>query len=116
VDGREQPLVPVPSRTPTLRFGPSNSGYSHEIYGSGSCNSYSSGYTLSGDTIHIDASVIIGLSQLVCLPAAIMDQENAYFRALPRVERYRLAGNTLTLTSADGSVELVFRAGVCCNH
>ena len=49
-------------------------------------------------------------TQARCLPTALMDQENAYFRALPRVERYHVDANTLTLTSADGSVQLTFRA------
>jgi heat shock protein HslJ len=63
-------------------------------------------YTLSGDTIHVNG---LGFTQMYCLPAALEEQENAYFQTLQRVERYHLEGYTLTLTSTDGSVELIFR-------
>jgi heat shock protein HslJ len=103
VDGREQPLVP--GRAPTLHFGLFN-GQS-QIVGNGGCNGYSGPYTLSGDTIHING---LGQTQVYCLPQALMDQESAYLQALQQVEHYRSQGNSLTLTSADGSVELIFRA------
>lgn len=105
VDGSEQPLVP--GRAPTLYFGQYN-GQS-QIWAVGGCNGWSGGYTLFGDTFHPNGPVF-GETQVACLPLALMDQENAYFHALQQVEHYRWEGNTLTLTSADGSVELIFRA------
>ncbi|HEV2461730.1 MAG TPA: META domain-containing protein, partial [Ktedonobacterales bacterium] len=101
VDGREQQLVP--RRAPTLHFGPPVG----QLSGTGSCNSYSSAYTLAGDTLHLSG---LSVTQARCLSTALMEQEDAYFRALPRVERYHVDANTLTLTSADGSVQLTFRA------
>jgi heat shock protein HslJ len=101
VDGRAQSLVP--GRAPTLHFGP----HDGQLYGSGGCNGYSGTYTLSGDRLHVTG---LGFTQMYCLPAALEEQENAYFQTLQQVERYRMAGNMLTLTSADGSVELIFRA------
>jgi heat shock protein HslJ len=101
VDGREQELVR--GHAPTLHFGP----HERQFYGTGSCNSYGGTYTLAGDMLRLSS---LYFTQARCLPTALMDQENAYFRALPRVERYHVDANTLTLTSADGSVQLTFRA------
>jgi heat shock protein HslJ len=101
VDGREQQLVP--GRAPTLYFGRRNG----QIDGVGGCNSYGGTYTLAGDTLHLTPGF---QTQVRCLPTGVMEQEYAYLHALPRVERYHLDGNTLMLTSADGSVQLTFRA------
>ena len=101
VDGREQPLVP--GHAPTLHFGP----HDGQLSGRGGCNGYGGTYTLAGDTLHFSG---LSFTQMACLPTALMEQENAYFQALPRVERYHLDGNTLMLTRADGSVQLTYRA------
>jgi heat shock protein HslJ len=98
VDGREQQLVP--GRVPTLIFGPHAGQFSGR-----SCNGYSGTYTLAGDTIHFSE---LGHTQVLCV--ATGDQEAAYFRALPGVKHYQVDGNTLTLASADGSVQLTYRA------
>lgn len=45
-----------------------------------------------------------------CVITGMLEQESAYSRALSRVEFYHLDGNMLTLTSADGSVQLTFGA------
>jgi heat shock protein HslJ len=103
VDGREQPLVP--GHAPTLHIGPVNGqGQIDGIYGNGGCNDYDGTYTLSGDTIHLSMR---GYTQMFC---DATDEENAYFRVLGGIKRYHVEGNTLTLTSADGSVQLTFRA------
>ena len=114
VDGSDQPLVA--SRVPTLRFGP----HEGQFYGNGSCNDYGGSYTLAGDTLHVSE---LYYTQVYCMPVnctladcnGLIEQEDAYFQALPRIARYRLSGATLTLSSADGrsadgSVQLTFQA------
>jgi heat shock protein HslJ len=103
VDGREQPLVP--GHAPTLHFDPFNGQY-YGIHGTGGCNGYGGTYTLIGNTLHVDS---LSYTQIAC-SAGVDLVESAYFQALLRVERYHLDGNALTLTSADGSVQLTFRA------
>jgi heat shock protein HslJ len=103
VDGREQPLVP--GHAPTVHFDPFNGQY-YGIRGTGGCNGYGGTYTLAGNTLHVDS---LSYSQMAC-NAGVDLVESAYFQALLRVERYHLDGNALTLTSADGSVQLTFRA------
>lgn len=103
VAGREQPLVP--GHAPTVHFDPFNGQY-YGIRGTGGCNDYGGTYTLAGDTLSVTS---LSYSQMACL-AGVDLVESAYFQALLRVERYHLDGNALTLTSADGSVQLTFRA------
>jgi heat shock protein HslJ len=107
VDGREQQLVP--GRAPTLHFGP----HATQFYGTGGCNSYGGTDTFVGPATTSGTALLFSslyFTQARCLPAALMDQESAYFRALQGVKRVRVDGNTLTLTSTDGSVQLTFRA------
>jgi heat shock protein HslJ len=107
VDGREQPLVP--GRAPTLHFGP----HADKFYGTGGCNSYGGTYTFVGPSTTSATAILFSsfsFTQVRCIPAAVTDQENAYLQALSRVKRLHVDGNTLTLTSTDGSVQLTFRA------
>jgi heat shock protein HslJ len=101
VDGQD--LLLVPKRAPTLRFGP----HAGQLSGEGGCNSYGGEYTVAGKTLHINS---LYFTQVACIGAGLIEQESDYFQALPRVARYHLDGNTLTLTSDDGSVQLTFRA------
>jgi heat shock protein HslJ len=101
VDGCEQPLVP--RHAPTLTFGRCHG----QIDGEMGCNSYTGTYTLAGETLHFSG---LFFTLVGCVPPAPREQENAYSEALPRVERYHLAGNTLVLVSADRRVQLTFRA------
>jgi heat shock protein HslJ len=103
VDGHEQPLAP--SHAPTLHL-QSQDDRSGKIQGTGGCNAYSGSYTLTDTMLRmsISASTQVGCQSIVSTP------ENAYLQALPRVERYYLQGDTLTLGSADGSVRLTFHA------
>jgi heat shock protein HslJ len=101
VDGREQPLVP--GHAPTLHF---VNGQYYGIRGTGGCNGYGGTYTLVGNTFHVNG---ISYTQMACGEQVDL-VESAYFQALLRVERDHLDGKVLTLTSADGSVQLTFRA------
>jgi heat shock protein HslJ len=106
VAGHEQPLVP--GRAPTLHFDPFN-GQIYGIHGTGGCNGYGGTYALAGNTLHVSS---LSYTQMACLAGGVSldQQESAYFQALLLVTGYHLDGNTLTLTSADASVQLTFRA------
>jgi len=106
VAGHEQPLVP--GHAPTLHFDPFN-GQIYGIRGTGGCNGYGGTYALAGNTLSVTT---LSYTQMACLAGggSLDQQESAYFQALLRVTGYHLDGNTLTLTSADGSVQLTFRA------
>jgi heat shock protein HslJ len=106
VDGREQPLVP--GDAPTLSFDPFD-GHIYSVYGTDGCNDYFGTYTLVGNALYV-SGLFHTLAACFAGGVPLSPQENAYLQALPRVERYHLDGNVLTLTSADGSVRLTFRA------
>jgi heat shock protein HslJ len=104
VDGTDQPLVA--GHAPSLHLDPYGLAG-----GTGGCNGYDASYTLAGDALTVDG---MGYTQMYCQGGVggtgLMQQENAYFQALPRIEQYRLAGKTLILTSGDGGIRLTFRA------
>jgi heat shock protein HslJ len=103
VDGREQLLVP--GHAPTLHFDPFNGQY-YGIRGTGGCNGYGGDYTLAGNMFRVDS---LSYTQMAC-GVGVDLVESAYFQALLQVTRYHLDGSALTLTSADASVQLTFRA------
>lgn len=105
VDGREVPLVP--GHAPTLVLGPFN-GQILGIQGEGGCNEYYGTYTQAGDTLRFGGIGLWGFMDACGNPVGT--EQVAYLQALGRVERYHLDRNTLTLTSADGSMQLIFRA------
>ena len=69
-----------------------------KISGSAGCNRYSGTYTVSGSSITISSSIA---STMMMCDDAIMEQENAYLKALPEAKTYEIKGDQLTLTGAD---------------
>ena len=74
--------------------------------GSGGCNRYSGSYTREGNTL----SLGVAASTLMACETG-MDQEAAFFSALPQVAVYELTADGLRLSSADGDTTLSFVAG-----
>lgn len=101
VAAHAQPLVP--GHAPTMSFDRGNG----QVEGEMACNAYMGRYALAGETLHFSG---LSVTAVACSPWALMEEDFAYSDALLRVARYHLEGNTLVLASADGRVQLTFRA------
>ncbi len=91
--------APVAYRTPTIEFA------ADRISGTGGCNRFFGGYTISGDRISFGG---VGATEMACEPV-VMAQEAAFHTALSSAQTYRREGETLILSSSAGEA-LVFRA------
>lgn len=87
-----QPVAPP--RRQTLTF--SSDGH---ISGSGGCNGFGGDYTQSGAQLHFGHIIH---TMMACTPG--MDSEQAYMAALDNTRAAALAGDTLTLSNAQGQV------------
>ena len=82
--------------SPTLNFGPT-----FQLTGHTSCNSYFSGYVLSGSSIVIKQA---GSTKMACEPTA-MDQEDRFLKQLSNTQIWSIDTNgTLTLSGPSGSI------------
>lgn len=79
------------------------------VEGSSGCNGYSSSYTTDGRRMRIRND---GVSTLIACEGAAGKVETKYLDALTRVRRWRVTGQTLTLSTATGRRLLVYRASV----
>jgi heat shock protein HslJ len=69
--------------------------------GSAGCNSYTSGYSVSGNAIEIGPAAS---TRMACAsPEGVMEQETAYLAALPTARVYRIDGTRLFLETAEGA-------------
>jgi heat shock protein HslJ len=80
------------------------------LSGAGGCNTYTATYTTDGTEIEISQPAA---TQKACAePAGVMEQEAAYFAALPKAVGYRLDGNILRLLTAQDTIVVTYtRAG-----
>lgn len=90
--------APVAYRTPTIEF------EANRISGTGGCNRFFGGYTISGDRISFGG---VGATEMACEPV-IMAQEAAFHTALSSAQTFRREGDALILSSSAGDA-LVFR-------
>ncbi|MHC1550711.1 META domain-containing protein [Phyllobacterium sp. K27] len=74
--------------------------------GRGGCNRYSAAIKVEGDTVSIGPA----MSTKMACAAAVMDQEQKFFSALEKVEKWKLDGTKLVLMDSDGSAILKFSA------
>jgi heat shock protein HslJ len=71
------------------------------VAGSASCNNYSAGYEVSGDSISIGPAAT---TRMMCSePEGIMEQENAYLAALQSAATYRIEGERLEMWDSGGA-------------
>jgi heat shock protein HslJ len=77
------------------------------VSGDSGCNTYTTGYTISGSTVAIGDN--IATTQIACppLPTAV---ERAYLGAFAQVTKYVVKGSLLTLSSDDNRVRLAYEA------
>lgn len=78
-----------------------------KVSGAAGCNQYSSTYTVSGSNISISSPVAATL--MMCEPA-VMEQEDAYLKALGEAKTYAVKGDKLTLSSADNTSLAAYQA------
>lgn len=75
------------------------------VTGSGGCNTFTATYETNAPNY---ITVQMGASTMMACEVPVTEQETQYFRALSDAATYLVAGDTLTLTSADGSTNIVF--------
>jgi heat shock protein HslJ len=73
------------------------------------CNNYRGGYVVEGTVFQLEGP--IAATKMACPgPEGAGAQESAYFDALERAAAYRISGDELTLTDAEGATLARFRA------
>ncbi len=75
------------------------------IGGFSGCNSYSGAYTLDGSAVRF-AEMMMTL--VACPEDGVMDQEQAYMKALSNISKFRLDNDRLELLDASGAARLVY--------
>lgn len=78
-----------------------------KVSGSAGCNQYAGTYTVSGNTIQISSP--LAATMMACAQE-VMQQENAYLKALGEAKTYAVSGDQLTLTGADSTTLLSYRS------
>ena len=86
----------------TARFGGDGA-----LTGSGGCNRYRAGYTVSGGDMRITGMLA---STMMACDQAVMDQEQAYFAALTNVRTFAVRGDRLALSDRSGKDLMTFAA------
>ncbi|PJF27005.1 MAG: hypothetical protein CUN53_05700, partial [Phototrophicales bacterium] len=88
----------APTATITLEFGVGN-----RAGGNGGCNTFGSGYTVSGDAISFQPVI----STMMACEQGIMTQESAFFEALQSASSFSITDEALTIMYGD-ELTLVF--------
>ena len=78
-----------------------------KVSGSAGCNRYSGAYTVSGNSITFSSPM--ATTMMMC-DTAVMEQENAYLKALGEARTYAVKGDQLTLTGANNTSLVVYKA------
>jgi len=74
-----------------------------KVAGSGGCNKYTSTYTQDGGKLTFASTAA---THRMCFASGVMEQENAFLKALEAVATARMEGNQLELRTADGALAL----------
>jgi heat shock protein HslJ len=84
----------VPNSKPSILFADGR------VSGAGSCNRFMGGYTVGADGLTLEMSQMA--STMMACPDELMQQERIFLDTLGAVTGYSVAGNVLTLKTADG--------------
>lgn len=95
-----KPITSPPVRKPHLLFKPEG-----RVSGSDGCNRISGSYELKKDAITFGA---VASTRMACTD--IGDVDRAFGQAISRARRFRIVGDRLELSDADGKRVAVFRA------
>ena len=79
-------------------------GENGRVTGTAGCNTYTTGYTLDGDTLAVD--LVASTSMYCSSPDGVMEQETAFLKALKRSSAVEAAATGFTLRDAGGSIQL----------
>ena len=82
-------------------------GESKRVSGSGGCNRYFGGATVTGEQLAVGR---LGSTMMYCGPETVMAQEGAYYAALEKAKAYRIVDGELRLGPQAGVVTLVYKA------
>lgn len=85
----------------TLEF-----GAEARVGGTAGCNRYTAGYTAAGNALAFAAPAT---TRMMCAAPGVMEQEQAFLRALQQVAALRMEGDRLELRAADGALMLAAR-------
>lgn len=72
--------------------------------GTAACNSYGGEYTLTGDQIRF---INFGWTEMACMPAEVMELEQAYLNALLNVETAQVVDGELVLTGSRSELTFI---------
>jgi heat shock protein HslJ len=75
------------------------------INGTVGCNSFSGSFKVSGSQVTFDALA----STLMACEDALMQQESGVFAVLTGTANFKMDGDTLTISSADGATAVTFK-------
>lgn len=95
--------APVGEDLPNIAFKVTDAA-SGQLSGKNGCNRYFTSYTLTGNTITMEA---VGHTMMLCPPEAV-ELERQYMTAFGTIKNIEMDGKKLVLTSADGKNRLVF--------
>ena len=93
---------PLPDTQVTAAFGEDRT-----LSGSAGCNSYTATYTADRGAITIGEPAA---TRKACVkPTGVMEQEQAYLKALPRATGYRVEGTSLSLLTSEGTYVAIYQ-------
>lgn len=75
-----------------------------KVSGSGGCNNYSAGYRSDGNKLSFTPAAA---TRRMCALPGVMEQEQAFFKALETVATMRIEGDRLEMRTADGALALM---------
>lgn len=91
------PMLAAPDVDTSINFGSDG-----RLNGNVGCNSFGGGYAVSGAQIKFDS---LFSTKMACM-GAVDEQERAVLATFAGSVNFKLTGDTLTITSADGSSEV----------
>jgi heat shock protein HslJ len=95
-NGREAVVSLVEGTSVTMDFATDG-----RVSGSGGCNNYTSTYTQDGDKVSFTSAAA---TRRMCIAPGVMEQEQAFLKALESAATARMEGNDLELRTADGAL------------
>jgi heat shock protein HslJ len=75
-----------------------------KVSGTGGCNLYTAGYQAAGNTLKFTPAAA---TRKMCSAPGVMEQEQAFFRALESVATLRMEADRLEMRTAEGALALI---------